>query len=195
MADEGNSCADLFEKDSEDEQAGWTESEDASVKKEGEGFAVATLIYMLLDVFSRASGRRIINPFYCKTQVWSKVKRKRVVCYPVASFFEYHKRIALVTGPIYRGAFPKLVHASSYVECVFSEKRGQMKVSNAILRNFLAAKMLNGGATVVIPSLMAADASAVMTTLQNTRRVKGYEDNIDMCRYTNPATGTRCDNR
>ena len=213
MGADDESCAELFSEKTGHDDAGWTESEDVSPTKEDEGFAITTLISELPpDVFNRDAGlgRKIINPFFCETEVFSKVKKKKVVCYPVASLFAYHRRIAIVTGPIVRGAFPRLVHTSSHIEAVFSQKRDQMKLPTSVmLSNFLAAKTLREGPTRELPSLMDADTSEFMkvpakahrvkTTRETSRRVlvseqyKNYDDERPTCRFIDTETDAKCE--
>ena len=70
------------------------------------------------------------NPFFFESTIWSKKKKKKHLrVYPVASLHRYHVRIAVATGPIARGLFPRMVHTSSHVESKFSLKRRHMRLN------------------------------------------------------------------
>ena len=162
-----DSFAHLLFADDDDE--GWTASVNPKGDTEAEGFVLATLVQEESDIFQSKVTETFPNPFFFKSSVWSKKKKKYLTVYPVASLHRYHARIAVATGPIARGLFPRMVHTSSHVESKFSLKRRNTRI-NANHGDYVRALCERGPKGEA--SLLDTDEEAFLTTDADFRRTK-----------------------
>ena len=191
----------------DDDIEGWTASVSPQGDTEAEGFVLATLVQEASDTLQSEVTETFRNPFFFESTIWSKKKKKRFTVYPVASLHRYHARIAVATGPIARGIFPRMVHTSSHVESKFSLKRRHMRgnVNHGDYVRGLCERGPDGEA-----SLLDTDEEAFVNTEADFRRPKetrastkletetwkrGVTDDARICKGRNVAKNKDCGNR
>ena len=201
-----DSFAHLLFADDDDE--GWTASVNPKGDTEAEGFILATLVQEASDTLQSKGTETFLNPFFFESTIWSKKKKKWLTVYPVASLHRYHARIAVATGPIARGLFPRMVHTSSHVESKFSLKRRNTRI-NASHGDYVRGLCQRGSNEEA--ALLDTDEEAFSTTDANFRRTKhtrvskkplvaetwkrGVTDDDRICKGRNVAQNKDCDNR
>ena len=202
LQDEDSSAHLLF---ADDDIEGWTASVSPEGDTEDDGFVLATLVQEASDSLQSKVTETVRNPFFFESTIWSKKKKKHLTVYPVASLHRYHARIAVATGPIARGIFPRMVHTSSHVESKFSLKRQHMRcnVNHGDYVRGLCERGPDGEA-----SLLDTDEETFLNTEANFRRTKetrvstkletetwkeGVTDDTRICRGRNVAKNKDCD--